>query len=133
MNTQVKETARQILGQVSDIQAELSVSGSDELNLKLAAIREKAAFLFEGETGPEKIIAGYEQDADQAMNMLGEKIKIFFIRLDSGSWDLDADRLQIQRLAELCVQRNRVYFERKARHETVVGKDTKVRRDTDGN
>ncbi len=116
---QTQEAARQILGNVSDIQAVVSLCGLTDVNVKLAAIREKASFLYEGKKGPEKIIAGYENDADQTMAMLGMKIEMF-LSTKSRRYE---DRLQIQRLAELVVQRNRVYFDRRTRHQLTAMED----------
>jgi|GEM_PF-2506681 len=112
---QTQEAARQILGDISDIQAVVSMSGLDEVNVKLSAIREKAAFIFEGKKGPENVIAGYEHDADMAMALLGQKINLYLALHDDGIHIPDADRLLILRLAEVFVSRNRVYFNRKGR------------------
>ena len=117
MNNQVQETARQILGQLSDIQAVVSTTGSNEVNIKLADIREKAAFLLEGKKGPEQIVAGYRGAAQDSLVMLGEAVEQHY-----GAHAImdDADLLLAMRLAEIFISRSRVYFERKARHMTVI-------------
>lgn len=117
MCNQVKEAARQILGQVSDMQEVLSMSGSSELNLQLAAIREKAAFLLEGGKGPEQIVAGYRNEAQDSLVSLGQVIELHY-----GGHNLmdDADLLQALRLAEIFISRMRVYYERKKRYQFVA-------------
>ena len=117
---QTQEAARQILGNVSDIQAVVSMCGLNEVNGKLSAIREKAAFIFEGKKGPEKIIAGYETDANQSMTMLRDKLDEFLVVQAGGGHVTDADRLLILRLAEIFVQRNRVYFDRRNRYQNII-------------
>ncbi len=112
-NTQIKETARQILGQISDIQGVLSMSGSNELNIKLADIREKAALMFEGGDGVEKIITGYRCEAHDSLIMLGEHMEQHH---DGRVFMNDAELMRLVRLAEIFVKRSRVYVERKARY-----------------
>lgn len=124
---QTREAARQILGNVSDIQAVVSMCGLVDVNGKLAAIREKAAFIFEGKKGSEKIIAGYEGDADLAMTMLTSKIDEYLVARDNGDHVTDADRLMLLRLAELFVSKTRVYFERRVHHGVVVGTEVRVK------
>lgn len=120
---QTQEAARQILGNVSDIHAVVSMCGLPEVNSKLAAIREKAAWLYEGDKGPQKVMEGYETDADQAMTMLVNKIDEFVVVRNGGGHVTDADRLLILRLAEIFVQRNRVYFDRRNRYQDAVMED----------
>jgi hypothetical protein len=113
MNTQTQEAARQILGQVSDIQAVVSMCGMPEVNLKLTAIREKAAFLLEDHKTPEQIIEGYAGEASDALIMLGSMITE---NGHSSAAMADDNLLQLVRVAEVFVQRSRVYFNRKQRH-----------------
>ncbi len=113
MTTQTQEAARQILGAVSDTHAVTSLCGLPEVNVKLAAIREKASFLLEGNMAAEKIVQNYEHDADMSIALLGEKIN----ELSGCDSIEDGDRLQVIRLAEVLLQRNRVYFDRRTRHQ----------------
>jgi len=110
MNTQVKEAARQILGQVSDIQAILG--GEDEVALKLAAIRKKAAFLYEGGGPAEQIIAGYRNDVLVTQSVLMDSLGHVNFEKSVIS---DADMIQLSHLAELLISRTSVYLERKGR------------------
>lgn len=127
MSNQIQEAARQILGQVSDIQAVVSTTCPNEVNLKLADIREKAALLLEGRRGPEQVVAGYRGDAQDSLIMLGEKIELHSgIRITMDDMDL----LQMVRMAEIFIQRSRVYFERKARYKTIVGGETQLQGET---
>ncbi|MBL4901074.1 hypothetical protein JYT85_01465 [Desulfocapsa sp. AH-315-G09] len=112
MNTQVKEAARQILGNISDIQEVLCMGGSDELNLKISAIRERAAFLFEGGQGTRQIIDGYQEEAQSSFTMLIEEASI---HLGENNTMNDVELLHACRLAEIFVRRAHVYFDRKAR------------------
>lgn len=112
MNTHIQETARQILGEVSDIQAELSFSGSAEMNLKLAAIREKAAFLLEGDKGVEKIIIGYQIEAQDSLLMLAEEIRQY---CDGGKTMNDTGLIKASLMCGVFFTRCNVYLNRKAR------------------
>ena len=127
MCNQTKEAARQILGELSDMQAVISMSGSNELNLKLAAIREKAAFLLEGGKGPEQIVASYRNEAQDSLIFLGELIELHY-----GARNImdDADLLQALRLAEIFVTRMRVYFDRKRRYQFVAHHSKQVQEET---
>lgn len=114
---QTQEAARQILGNVSDIQAVVSLCGLTEVSVKLAAIREKASFLYEGDKEANKIMEGYEHDADQAMTLLGEKINEVSILPVCGDDITDSDRLLLLRMSEIFIQRTRVYFDRRTRYQ----------------
>lgn len=131
MENQVKEAARQILGIVSDIQASTSMLGLVEVTSKLADIREKAAWIYEGDKGARKVVEGYQNDADQSLAMLTHKAGLFLAEKKAGL-ATDADRLQIQCLVELVAQRNRVYFERRNRYTQVIGKGNKCLEESDG-
>lgn len=122
MKSQVEEAVRQILDDVSDIQATTIICGLPEANSRLADIREKAASIFEGNKGAHTIVAEYESDADKAMVLLTEAIYSFLSPATPREKRTDADRLLILRLAELVVQRNRVYFEHRKRSTYVNGK-----------
>lgn len=117
MNSQIQEAARQILGQVSDIQAVVSMTGLTDVNDKLADIREKAAWLFEGNNGRLKVMADYMNDAHQSLIMLGGMIH----ERGHGHTEMDkADLLQLIRMAEIFVNRGRIYLNSKERIEEVV-------------
>jgi hypothetical protein len=109
MSNQIQEAARQILGDVSDIQAELSMTGSAAMNIRLAAIREKAAFLYEGNKGVETIIGGYEQAARTSLMLLSDEIWQVVEDVD------DAKLIRVSHLCEAFLSRCQVYFERKSR------------------
>lgn len=109
---QIKEAARQILGQVSDIQAVTSLCGLGDVNLKLADIREKAAFLLEDHGTPEQILCGYNHDATAALAMFGEELVGRKLVCDTVD---DVDLGQLVRMAEIFVRRTHVYFDRKTR------------------
>ncbi len=77
MSNQIQEAANQILIAASDIQAELSLIGSEEANLKLKNIREQAAGLA-GEDPVGKIIESYRADINMLIEQLiegGRKIE----------------------------------------------------------
>lgn len=117
MCNQVNEAARQILDEVSDMQAVVGMSGQVELNSKLAAIREKAAFLLDDKKGPKQIVAGYRVAAQDSLVTLGEVVELHY-----GAHAImdDADLLQAMRMAKIFLDRGRVYFERKARYMTTL-------------
>ena len=112
MMNQQTEAARQILGCVSDIQAVVSMCGLDEVNLKLASIREKAAFIYEGAQGPVKILAGYEGDVRASMHQLGVLYRDHAERIDVLETD---DLVQLMRISEIFVTRARVCLDRRGR------------------
>ena len=117
MCNQVQEAARQILDQVSDIQAAISTTGASDVNLKLVNIRKNAALLLENKKGPEQIIAGYRAATQDSLITLGELIELHY-----GARNImdDADLLQAMRLAEIFIDRGRIYFERKRRYKTAL-------------
>ena len=110
MNTQVKEAARQILGDVSDIQT--IMGNSCGVGNKLSSIRQKAAFLYERGDSMEKIISWYRHDTHMALSMLGDAITRYH---SASGHDNDAALININRLAEIVIQRSNVYLDRKAR------------------
>lgn len=115
-----RDAARQILGHVSDIQAVVGLCGMPSVSEGLAQIRSQAAWIMATDGAVEKILSGYEYEAQAGIQDLVEKIG----ECGGGLVPMDnAEISEVLLLAEVCVGRLIVCRDRRGRMGAMAGFD----------